>query len=99
MPYNDRKSLSRRAALYVAAICLVILGLEGWREWNSHHAAVQSAISSSLNLAHSLRQHADDTFELAQDTVSAIVYEAQVAGLGSSVAPADVLPSGKTERT
>jgi diguanylate cyclase (GGDEF)-like protein/PAS domain S-box-containing protein len=82
VPYNDRKSLSRRAALYVAAICLVILGLEGWREWNSHDAAVQSAISSSLNLAHSLRQHADDTFELAQDTVSAIVYEAQVAGLG-----------------
>lgn len=82
MPYNDRKSLSRRAALYVAAICLAILGLEGWREWNSYDAAVQRAISSSLNLAHSLRQHADDTFELAQDTVSAIVYEAQVAGLG-----------------
>lgn len=82
MPDPNRKSLSRRAALYVAAICIAILGLEAWREWNSYDAAVQRAVASSLNLAHSLRQHADDTFELAQETVSAIVYEAQAAGLG-----------------
>lgn len=81
MAEQTRKSLSRRAALYVAAICVAILGLEGWREWNSYEAAVDGAVSSSLNLAHSLRQHADDTFELAQDTVSAIVSEAQSAGL------------------
>ncbi len=74
------KSLSRRAALYVAAICVAILGLEGWREWNSYEAAIQRSLSASLNLAHSLRQHADDTFELAQQTVSSVVYEAQKAG-------------------
>lgn len=81
MPDQNRKSLSRRAALYVAAICMAILSLEGWLEWNSYAAAVQRAFSSSLNLAHSLRQHADDTFELAQDTVGSIVHEAQSAGL------------------
>jgi len=74
------KSLSRRAALYVAVICLAILGLEGSREWNSYEAAIQRSIASNLNLAHSLRQHADDTFELAEQTVTAIVYEAQKAG-------------------
>lgn len=81
MPDQNRKSLSRRAALYVAAICVAILGLEGWREWNSYAAALERAVASSLNLAHSLRQHADDTFELAQNTVGAIVYEAQSIGL------------------
>lgn len=81
MPDPNKKSLSHRAALYVASICIAILGLEGWREWNTYDAAVQRAVGSSLNLAHSLRQHADDTLELAQDTVSAIVYEAQAAGL------------------
>jgi diguanylate cyclase (GGDEF)-like protein/PAS domain S-box-containing protein len=80
VPDQTSKSLSRRAALYVAAICVAILGLEGWREWGSYEAAVQRSISSNLNLAHSLRQHADDTFELAEQTVTAIVYEAQRAG-------------------
>lgn len=81
MADQTTKSLSRRAALYVAAICFAILGLEGWREWNSYEAAVQRSIASSLNMAHSLHQHAEDTFELAQDTVSAIVYEAQSIGV------------------
>jgi len=81
VPDTTRKSLSHRAALYVAAICVAILGLEGWREWNSYEAAIQRAVSSSLNLAHSLRQHADDTFELAENTVGAILYEAESAGL------------------
>jgi diguanylate cyclase (GGDEF)-like protein/PAS domain S-box-containing protein len=80
VPDRNKKSLSRRAALYVAAICVAILGLEGWREWNSYEAALQRAVASSLNLAHSLRQHADDTYELAQSTVNAIVHEAQSVG-------------------
>jgi diguanylate cyclase (GGDEF)-like protein/PAS domain S-box-containing protein len=78
---QTRKSLSLRTALYVLAICCAILGLEGWREWTSYDAAIQRAIGSSLNLARSLRQHADDTFELAEHTVTAIVYEAERAGL------------------
>lgn len=77
MPAPNQKSLSSRAALYVAAICAAILGLESWREWNSYGAAVQRAVSSGQNLAHSLRQHADDTFELARDTVRAVAHEAQ----------------------
>ena len=82
MPEPNSKSLSRRTALYVAVICVGILGLEVWREWNSYQAALQSAVASSLNLAHSLRQHADDTYELAQNTVSAVAVHAQALGLG-----------------
>jgi len=80
VPDKQIKSLSRRAALYVAVICVAILGLEGWREWNSYDAAIKRSITSDLNLAHSLRQHAEDTFELAEQTVTSIVYEAQRAG-------------------
>lgn len=82
MPHSSKKSLSRPTALYVAAICVAILGLEVWREWNAHDAAVERAVASSLNLAHSLRQHADDTYELAQGAVSAIAYAAQTTGFG-----------------
>ncbi len=82
MPDATAKSLSLRAALYVAAICVVILGLEGWREWNAYDSAISGAVGSSQNLAHSLRQHADDTFELAQNTVTAIASEAQRAAPG-----------------
>jgi len=80
VPHSNTKSLSRPAALYVAAICVAILGLEVWREWNSYEAAVARAAASSLNLAHSLRQHADDTYELAEDMVSSIAYAVQAAG-------------------
>jgi len=80
VPDQNIKSLSRRAALYVTIICLAILGLEGWREWNSYDAAIKRSITSDLNLSRSLRQHADDTFELAEEAVASIVYEAQRAG-------------------
>ena len=41
-------------ALYVAAICVAILGMEGWREWNSYDAAVQRAVRAAQQRAREL---------------------------------------------
>ena len=70
-------SLSLRTALYVAVICLAILGFEGWREWTAYGAALNRAGLEAQNLAHSLRQHAEDTYEMADTAVSMVAFEAQ----------------------
>jgi diguanylate cyclase (GGDEF)-like protein/PAS domain S-box-containing protein len=77
VPTPTTHTLSRRATRYVAAICIAILGLEGWREWLSYEQMLEQSAKSNYNLAHSLRQHADDTFELAEQTVSALGLLAQ----------------------
>ena len=69
-----------RAILYVAAICLAVLGLEFWREWTAREAAFEASGREAQNLAFSLRQQADDTFELARSTVSSIVGQIEAAG-------------------
>lgn len=74
------KSLSLRAALYVLAICLAIVALEGWREWVAYDAAVQKAELEATNLARSMRQHAEDTYEIADQAVALVAYAAESAG-------------------
>lgn len=75
------KSLTRRAALFVVAICAAIIMLEGWREWVTYDAAVQKAELDTQNLARSMRQHAEDTYEIADQAVSLVSFELETAGL------------------
>ncbi len=67
-----QKSLGGRTALYVAAICLVILALEGWREWTSRSAVLGHSREDVAGLAHAARQHAEDTFEMASAAATAV---------------------------
>ena len=67
----DRAAISDvagRAAGFVALICVAILALSGWREWEARNAELRAAEVDVANLAQSLVQHADDTFELV-DTI------------------------------
>jgi len=75
------KSLTRRAALFVAAICAAIVVLEGWREWVAYDAAVGKAELDTQNLARSMRQHAEDTYEIADQAVSLVSFQLETAGL------------------
>ncbi|CAN7487528.1 diguanylate cyclase [Devosia sp. LjRoot16] len=75
------KSLTRRAALFVVAICAAIVVLEGWREWVAYDAAVQKAELETQNLARSMRQHAEDTYEIADQAVSLVSYQIETAGI------------------
>src|SRR6266581_4861942 len=52
------------AGAFVVLICFAILALSGWREWSTREAELRNAEVDVANLAESLTQHADDTFEL-----------------------------------
>ncbi|WP_445501486.1 sensor domain-containing diguanylate cyclase [Microvirga sp. G4-2] len=49
----------------MAVICLAIIGLEGWRDWSERKQELSRIESEMRNLAKSLAQHAEDTFNLA----------------------------------
>ncbi|MBN9316035.1 MAG: diguanylate cyclase [Devosia sp.] len=85
------KSLSLKALAYVLAICAAILAFEGWREWSAHDAALAKARHEARNLARSMRQHAEDTYEIAEQAVGMVAYElgttgTDAAGLGRAEA-------------
>lgn len=71
------------AAGFVALICVTILGLSAWREWESRNAELRNAEIDVTNLAHSLIQHADDTFELADTILVGLVHRLELDGTGS----------------
>jgi diguanylate cyclase (GGDEF)-like protein/PAS domain S-box-containing protein len=75
-------SIGRRAALYIAGVVLAFLLLDGWREWSARDAAVHRTEQEMSNLARSLRQHAEDTYEMAEGALANLVEHFEVNGLG-----------------
>lgn len=54
---------------FVAVVCLAIIALEGWRDWNERHEVLAGTSRVMVDLAQSLAQHAEDTFDLADATL------------------------------
>jgi diguanylate cyclase (GGDEF)-like protein/PAS domain S-box-containing protein len=74
--------LTRAAGAFVVLVCVAILALNGWREWASREAALGAAETNVTNLAESLTQHAQDTFELAEMLVIGLVNQLEAGGTG-----------------
>lgn len=70
------------AAGFVVLICAAILGLSSWREWEARKADLRNAEVDVTNLAHSLVQHADDTFELVDTLLVGLVHRLELDGTG-----------------
>ncbi|KZD23924.1 diguanylate cyclase [Tardiphaga robiniae] len=70
------------AAVFVALACVAILALNGWREWSSRQNDLKNAEVDMANLARSLTQHADDTFELADTILIGLVNRLETDGTG-----------------
>lgn len=68
------------AAGFVALACVAILALSGWREWSSRQIDLKNAEVDMANLARSLTQHADDTFELADTILIGLVNRLETDG-------------------
>lgn len=64
-PSRRAYSASRGLKVFVAVICLAIIGLEGWRDWAERREEIVRIEGDLRNLARSLAQHAEDTFNLA----------------------------------
>ena len=74
------KRLSLLAAAFVVLVCVAILALSGWREWTFRDAALRNAEVDLANLAQSLAQHAEDTFELADTILIGLVSRLETDG-------------------
>lgn len=70
------------AAGFVVLICAAILGLSAWREWEARNVDLKNAEIDVANLAHSLVQHADDTFELVDTILVGLVHRLELDGMG-----------------
>lgn len=70
------------AAGFVVLICVAILGLSAWREWEARNAELRNAEIDVANVAHSLIQHADDTFELVDTILVGLVHRLEIDGTG-----------------
>jgi diguanylate cyclase (GGDEF)-like protein/PAS domain S-box-containing protein len=69
-------------AAFVALICVGILGLSGWREWNSRASNLKNAEIEMANLARSLTQHAEDTFDLLDASIIGVATRLELEGTG-----------------
>ena len=74
------KRLPLIATGFVVMVCVAILALSGWREWMMRQAALENAEVGVANLARSLTQHADDTFELADSVIAGLVDRLEMDG-------------------
>lgn len=70
------------ASAFVATACMAIVVLSGWREWSSRLTELKSAETDMANLARSLTQQADDTFELTDTVLNVLVGQLELEGTG-----------------
>jgi diguanylate cyclase (GGDEF)-like protein/PAS domain S-box-containing protein len=84
MPHSRRELgkalVPLRVAGFVALACLAILALSGWREWESREVDLRNAEVDMANLARSLTQHAEDTFDLADTILTGMVDRMEIGG-------------------
>jgi diguanylate cyclase (GGDEF)-like protein len=50
---------------FVLAVCIVLVAIEGWRDWTQREVELREAEATMANLARSLSQQAEDTFQMA----------------------------------
>jgi diguanylate cyclase (GGDEF)-like protein/PAS domain S-box-containing protein len=75
--------LPLRAAGFVALICVVILAISGLREWSSRAQVLKTAEVELGNLARSLTQHAEDSFDLMDASILGVVLALQNDGINT----------------
>ncbi|MDB5500190.1 MAG: hypothetical protein JWR89_92 [Tardiphaga sp.] len=69
-------------AVFVAVICIGILGLSSWRAWVSRSSDLKTAEIEMSNLARSLTQHAEDTFDLLDASIIGVATRLELEGTG-----------------
>jgi diguanylate cyclase (GGDEF)-like protein/PAS domain S-box-containing protein len=74
------KRLPQLAGGFVALVCVAIIALSAWSEWASREKELSESEVELGNLARSLTQHAEDTFELGQSLLTGIVLALETEG-------------------
>ena len=72
------RQLAFLAGGFVALICVALLTLSSLRELSLRHEALKAAEVDVANIAQSLVQHADDSFELADSLIIGLVHRLRI---------------------
>ncbi|MBR1130257.1 sensor domain-containing diguanylate cyclase [Bradyrhizobium iriomotense] len=72
--------LPLRAAAFVVLTCATILGVSAWREWAARDAVLRGAETEMANVARSLTQHAEDSFDLLDSGIVGVVSRLEMDG-------------------
>jgi len=83
LPKIGHMRLPLRAAAFVALVCVAILAMSGWREWNSRGDELKAAEVDMANLARSLTQHAEDSFDLLDTSILGAISRLETDGTGA----------------
>jgi signal transduction histidine kinase len=67
-----RSSVYARVVLFLAVVCLALLGLDMKQIWTARDTRLQEARTDTDNLARSLAQHAQDVFETTDAVVNGL---------------------------
>jgi len=73
-----------RAAAFIALVCVAILGMSAAREWSAREATLKIAEVELGNLARSLTQHAEDSFDLLDTSIVGVVSRLETDGTGAA---------------
>ena len=76
------RQLAFLAGGFVALVCVALLTLSALREWGLRHETLKAAEIDVGNIATSLVQHADNSFELADSLLIGLVHRLESEGTG-----------------
>jgi diguanylate cyclase (GGDEF)-like protein/PAS domain S-box-containing protein len=71
------------ATAFAALVCVAILGMSSWREWAARAIVLKTAEVETSNLARSMMQHAEDSFDLMDASILGVVIRLEAQGTGS----------------
>ena len=74
------KASARWLKAFVVVVCLAILSLEGWRDWSEREQEIAKISADAVNLAKSLVQHVEDSFEVADALLVDVVDRVEAGG-------------------
>lgn len=79
-------SINQKGVIGIVAICLVIIGVDGWLSLNARSGVILEMRSSASNLAQAAAQQAGDTFKETDTILASIVERVEHDGVAGPAA-------------
>jgi len=75
-----RLSITSRATLFVAVVCVSLVAIDGWRSWNARTEQLREVAIATNNLSRAMAQQADDTIKSADVVLGDMVERLETDG-------------------